>query len=402
MPCLANPRRRGGAGRRCWSRCAREPGRAAILTDVDGTLAPIVERRRGSGGAGGGARGAGGAERALRAWSAASPAGRPRRRGGWSASTALAYAGNHGLELLLPGERGAAARPLAGRARGARRPSSSPALDAATLDGGRAAAARTRGRSRRCTGAAPRTRRRPRRRAHEIAVEAGRAGLEPRWGRKVLELRPVGRRRQGRRGRLAARRRAARPRRLRRRRPHRPRRLPPPARAARGGRAERGGLRRRALAGGAGGAGRGVRPDRRRARRAGWRSSSGWRQLSADALHRPAPRHRLPHRRRGDRAGGDHRAGGQPRRRHDDRSSSPPPGGWSRWRSASTSAARARAADDVRDALARARTATSLPDRDARPGSPSAASGRSPSPRSPPASSASSSPASPRSAPATP
>ena len=29
-------------------------------------------------------------------------------------------------------------------------------------------------------------------RAHEIANDAGRAGLEPRWGRKVLELRPVG------------------------------------------------------------------------------------------------------------------------------------------------------------------------------------------------------------------
>jgi trehalose-phosphatase len=28
--------------------------------------------------------------------------------------------------------------------------------------------------------------------AHEIAVEAGHAGLELRWGRKVLELRPVG------------------------------------------------------------------------------------------------------------------------------------------------------------------------------------------------------------------
>jgi trehalose 6-phosphate phosphatase len=28
--------------------------------------------------------------------------------------------------------------------------------------------------------------------AHLIAVDAGRAGLEPRWGRKVLELRPVG------------------------------------------------------------------------------------------------------------------------------------------------------------------------------------------------------------------
>jgi trehalose 6-phosphate phosphatase len=29
-------------------------------------------------------------------------------------------------------------------------------------------------------------------RAHEIANEAGKVGLEPRWGRKVLELRPAG------------------------------------------------------------------------------------------------------------------------------------------------------------------------------------------------------------------
>ena len=29
-------------------------------------------------------------------------------------------------------------------------------------------------------------------RAHEIAAAAGQAGLEPRWGRKVLELRPLG------------------------------------------------------------------------------------------------------------------------------------------------------------------------------------------------------------------
>jgi trehalose-phosphatase len=33
---------------------------------------------------------------------------------------------------------------------------------------------------------------RARSRAHEIANEAGKAGLEPRWGRKVLELRPAG------------------------------------------------------------------------------------------------------------------------------------------------------------------------------------------------------------------
>ena len=144
----------------------------------------------------------------------------------------IAYAGNHGLELLLPGERRAAADPsLAGRERDA----------AEFLAGARRRRARrppgcgsrTRGRSRRCTGAAPRTRTAAESRAHEIAVEAGQAGLEPRWGRKVLELRPVG---GGGKDAAVASLLAgdgARPRRLRRRRPHRPRRLPPPARAAR-------------------------------------------------------------------------------------------------------------------------------------------------------------------------
>ncbi len=73
----------------------------------------------------------------------------------------IAYAGNHGLELLLPGERGAAARPVARGARAAKRPASWPRSIASGCarsgcDG------RTRGRSRPCTGAAPRTRRAPR------------------------------------------------------------------------------------------------------------------------------------------------------------------------------------------------------------------------------------------------
>ena len=103
----------------------------------------------------------------------------------------IAYAGNHGLELLLPGESEPQADPsLAGREREAAE--FIAGVDADELDRGRDCGSRTRARSRRCTGAAPRTRRGAEARAREIAVDAGQAGLEPRWGRKVLELRPVG------------------------------------------------------------------------------------------------------------------------------------------------------------------------------------------------------------------
>ena len=101
----------------------------------------------------------------------------------------IAYAGNHGLELLLPGEDEPGLDPaLAGRE-----------LAAAELLAGigeerwrrLGCGARTRDRSRPCTGGVPATSRRQAR-AYEIAALAGRAELEPRWGRKVLELRPVG------------------------------------------------------------------------------------------------------------------------------------------------------------------------------------------------------------------
>jgi trehalose-phosphatase len=102
----------------------------------------------------------------------------------------LAYAGNHGLELLLPGaeepeldpalagQEHSAAEFLAGRdsddlaAVGLRREDKGPIQTLhwrGAEDEGAAEA-----------------------RAHEIAAEAGRARLEPRWGRKVLELRPIG------------------------------------------------------------------------------------------------------------------------------------------------------------------------------------------------------------------
>ena len=180
----------GGAGRSPLDPLRADPARAAILTDVDGTLAPIVERPE---------------QAAVPARASELLAALNERFGlvgcisGRRALEArrlvgvdeIAYAGNHGLELLLPGD-------------------DEPRLDPA-LAGQRA----RRGRVRRRAGRR-RTWRRPglrledkgpiqalhwrgaedergaEARAHEIAAEAGRAELEPRWGRKVLELRPVG------------------------------------------------------------------------------------------------------------------------------------------------------------------------------------------------------------------
>jgi trehalose-phosphatase len=166
-----------------------EPGKTAILTDFDGTLAPIVERaddvalpdaaravlvrlidRYGMVGAISGRR-------------AAAVRGRMGLDG-------VAYAGNHGLELMMPGE--SAPRPdpsVDGREGDAAAfvAAVEPArLDDAGLrleDKGPIQALHRRGAGDEAHAEAV---------AREIGVEAGRAGLEPHWGRKVLELRPVG------------------------------------------------------------------------------------------------------------------------------------------------------------------------------------------------------------------
>jgi trehalose 6-phosphate phosphatase len=166
-----------------------EPARAAILTDVDGTLAPIVERPE---------------EAAVpkRAGEAlARLSGRYGLVGCISGRRAeearrlvgvddIAYAGNHGLELLLPGADAPRFDPsLRGRESGAAE--FVAGLDAAALaraglrleDKGPIQALHWRGAEPERPAEAL---------AHEIAAAAGRAGLEPRWGRKVLELRPVG------------------------------------------------------------------------------------------------------------------------------------------------------------------------------------------------------------------
>jgi trehalose 6-phosphate phosphatase len=166
-----------------------DPARAAILTDVDGTLAPIVERPEQAAvppratellealNESFGLVGCISGRRALEA----------RRLVGVDG---IAYAGNHGLELLLPGDEEPRLDPaLAGQERGA-------AEFVAALDAENLASAGLRLEDKgpiqtlHWRGAADE--RGAEARAREIAAEAGRAKLEPRWGRKVLELRPVG------------------------------------------------------------------------------------------------------------------------------------------------------------------------------------------------------------------
>jgi trehalose 6-phosphate phosphatase len=177
-----------GAGLALLEPLRADPARAAILTDVDGTLAPIAARPE---------------EAAVPAEASALLAELAERYrlvgciSGRRAAEAkrlvgvegIAYAGNHGLELLLPGEEARLDPSLRGRENGAAE--FVAGLEAGELadlglrleDKGPIQALHWRG--------AP-DERAAEARAHEIAAAAGRNGLEPRWGRKVLELRPVG------------------------------------------------------------------------------------------------------------------------------------------------------------------------------------------------------------------
>ena len=181
--------RRGADWAAALAPLREDPGRAAILTDVDGTLAPIVERAEE-------AAVPAAAREVLAALSeryalvgciSGRRAEDARRLVGLDS---LAYAGNHGLELLLPGDEAPQADPsVVGREREASEFLAS--IDAERLaavglrreDKGPIQALHWRGSP---DDAAAESR------AHEIAREAGRAGLAPRWGRKVLELRPPG------------------------------------------------------------------------------------------------------------------------------------------------------------------------------------------------------------------
>jgi trehalose 6-phosphate phosphatase len=166
-----------------------EPAKSAILTDVDGTLAPIVERAED-------AAVPAEARRVLGALSerfglvgciSGRQALEARRLVGLDA---LSYAGNHGLELLLPGDEQPRLDPsLAGREREASEFVAEQGADGLGPSGlrledkGPIQALHWRGAEDESAAE---------KRAHEIAITAGQAGLEPRWGRKVLELRPMG------------------------------------------------------------------------------------------------------------------------------------------------------------------------------------------------------------------
>jgi trehalose 6-phosphate phosphatase len=162
-----------------------QPSRAAIFTDVDGTLAPIAERPEE-------AEVPARAAELLRRLAAryelvACISGRrateARRMVGVDE---LAYAGNHGLELLLPGDDEPRPHPSLGEG------DDDAARFLSGLDGeelervglrpedkGPIQALHWRGADDEGSAEA---------RARELAVEAGR---EPHWGRKVLELRPA-------------------------------------------------------------------------------------------------------------------------------------------------------------------------------------------------------------------
>jgi trehalose 6-phosphate phosphatase len=177
----------GGAGIGLLAPLRDDRARAAVLTDVDGTLAPIVERPEQ-------AEVPEAARAALVALSelyglvgcvSGRQAEEARRLVGVEE---IAYAGNHGLELLLPGDDRARLDPsLQDRERAAAEFVATREEDALAglrvEDKGPIQALHWRGAE---------DERGAEARAHKLATEAGRAGLGVRWGRKVLEVRPAG------------------------------------------------------------------------------------------------------------------------------------------------------------------------------------------------------------------
>jgi trehalose 6-phosphate phosphatase len=166
-----------------------EPARSAILTDFDGTLAPIVEHAEDA------ALPDGVRELLVRLTERYALVGAVSGRRTADVRVligldTIAYAGNHGLELMMPGDREVSPDPsLAGREGDAAEfvvTVEAGRLEEAGLrieDKGPIQAIHWRGVADEAAAEAA---------ARVIAVDAGRAELEPRWGRKVLELRPVG------------------------------------------------------------------------------------------------------------------------------------------------------------------------------------------------------------------
>jgi trehalose 6-phosphate phosphatase len=186
---LVTPTSAEQANRKLLQPLLADPSRAGVLSDIDGTLAPIAERPEQAGvpeaarevlaelGRRFGLVGCISGRRAAEA----------RRLVGVDE---IAYAGNHGLELLMPGEEEPRLDPgLAGRESEAAElvaalgPDSLAEAGLRTEDKGPIQAIHWRG---------AKDERAAEARARQIAADAGRAGLAARWGRKVLELRPPG------------------------------------------------------------------------------------------------------------------------------------------------------------------------------------------------------------------
>ncbi len=164
------------------------PAKTGVLSDVDGTLAPIVDRP-GDAAVPDHTREALGAlvERyGLVACVSGRRAVDARRIVGVEG---VVYAGNHGFELLGPGDDEPRADPALGRRVDAAREF------AGALDGRQLASAELRledkGPIQALHWRGAKDGERARAAALALAVEAQSAGLVPRWGRKVLELRPV-------------------------------------------------------------------------------------------------------------------------------------------------------------------------------------------------------------------
>jgi trehalose 6-phosphate phosphatase len=179
---------KGEAGLGPLAALRADPGKAAILTDVDGTLAPIVPRPDEA------AVPARAGELLLRLSGRYGLVGCISGRQAKEARRlvgvdSIAYAGNHGLELLLPGEdeprldaaldghEGDAATFVAGLA-----PDDLAANGIRLEDKGPIQSLHWRGAE---------DEESAEKRARAIGVEAERVGLATRPGRKVLELRPA-------------------------------------------------------------------------------------------------------------------------------------------------------------------------------------------------------------------
>jgi trehalose-phosphatase len=166
-----------------------EPAESAILTDFDGTLAPIVEHAEDAALLPGARQVL---ERLIDRYGlvGAVSGRRAAEVRGLVDVEGLYYAGNHGLELLLPGDEAPRPDPTIdgreGEAADFLATVAAARLDEVGLrpeDKGPIQALHWRGAADEEQAEAV---------AREIAAAAERAGLEARWGRKVLEVRPVG------------------------------------------------------------------------------------------------------------------------------------------------------------------------------------------------------------------